>query len=512
MSTPDFVPRIQVAEPIQSVRGRAVAGVRSSILSNSFRVGLLWALCDSLSVLIAATVAGKVYLGSFLLASFIDGDSALRAHSTFPLNPGLTGFFLGWFILALILVSRRMHLYAPIQLRNTLHDQRLTIQACLTAGLLLCGGLYVIGRGKEVSRGVVLLTIVFTAILLSARRLAWRAIVYRRYDRGIETRNILVVGTGRVGQALRHHIESIRHLGFTFKGFVDAPGLDSDGPTDSRDVLGTIDEVLDLARKHFVDEIFLATPCERAVVKHLVEQAREASVDIRVVPDLYDGLAWNSPIEYIGQFPTIPLHRGEVPVLGMVMKRLLDVAVSSAALVLLSPVLLAIGIAVRMDTPGPTFYASERIGKKGRVFGCLKFRTMVPDAERRRAEILHMNERDSVLFKITNDPRITRIGSFLRKYSLDELPQLINVLRGDMSLVGPRPPIASEVKRYELNHLRRLDVTPGVTGLWQVQARQDPSFDSYISLDTAYIENWSLWLDIKILVRTIGVVVSGTGT
>jgi lipopolysaccharide/colanic/teichoic acid biosynthesis glycosyltransferase len=175
-------------------------------------------------------------------------------------------------------------------------------------------------------------------------------------------------------------------------------------------------------------------------------------------------------------------------------------------------VLLAIAIGVRVDTPGPIFYASERIGKKGRVFGCLKFRTMVPDAERRRAEILHMNERDSVLFKISNDPRITRTGRFLRKYSLDELPQLINVLRGDMSLVGPRPPIASEVKRYELNHLRRLDVTPGVTGLWQVQARQDPSFDSYISLDTAYIENWSLWLDIKILVRTIGVVVSGTGT
>jgi lipopolysaccharide/colanic/teichoic acid biosynthesis glycosyltransferase len=136
----------------------------------------------------------------------------------------------------------------------------------------------------------------------------------------------------------------------------------------------------------------------------------------------------------------------------------------------------------------------------------------VLDAERRRADILHMNERDSVLFKITNDPRITRTGHFLRKYSLDELPQLMNVLRGDMSLVGPRPPIASEVKRYELNHLRRLDVVPGVTGLWQVQALQDPSFDSYISLDTAYIENWSLWLDIKILVRTVGVVVSGTGT
>jgi exopolysaccharide biosynthesis polyprenyl glycosylphosphotransferase len=261
-----------------------------------------------------------------------------------------------------------------------------------------------------------------------------------------------------------------------------------------------------------VDEIFLTAPCERGLVKQLVQQAREASVDIRVVPDLYDGLAWNSPIEYIGQFPTIPLHRGEVPILGMALKRMLDIVASSVALVLLMPVLAAIAIAVHADTAGPIFYASERIGKKGRVFRCIKFRTMVPDAERRRTEVLHMNERDAVLFKITNDPRITRTGSILRKYSLDELPQLFNVLRGDMSLVGPRPPIASEVKRYELNHLRRLDVVPGITGLWQVQARQDPSFDSYISLDRAYIESWSLWLDIKILVRTIGVVISGTGT
>ena len=506
MSTPEFVPRIPAAERFHSMSSRAVAGVRTSIWSHSFRVALFWAFCDTLCVLIAAALAVRVRLGDF-----ITDDSVYQAQSMLSNSPWLSLFYLCWFILSLILVSRRLHLYAPIQLRNTLHDQRLTLQACFTAGLLLSGALYM-ARGQIVSRGVVLLTITFTAILMSARRLVWRAIIYRRYDRGIETRNILVVGTGRVGQALRHHIESIRHLGFTFKGFVHVPGHDTDGVADSADVLGTIDEVLELARKHFVDEIFLAAPCERVLVKRLVHQAREASVDIRVVPDLYDGLAWNSPIEYIGQFPTIPLHRGEVPVLGMVMKRMLDIAASSVALVLLLPVLLAIAIAVRMDTPGPTFYLSERIGKKGRVFRCIKFRTMVPDAEKRRADILHMNERDSVLFKITNDPRITRMGSFLRKYSLDELPQLVNVLRGDMSLVGPRPPIASEVKRYELNHLRRLDVVPGITGLWQVQARQDPSFDSYISLDTAYIENWSLWLDVKILVRTVGVVVSGTGS
>ncbi len=137
---------------------------------------------------------------------------------------------------------------------------------------------------------------------------------------------------------------------------------------------------------------------------------------------------------------------------------------------------------------------------------------MVRDAEKRRAELMHMNERDDVLFKVSNDPRITRLGRFLRKYSLDELPQFFNVLRGEMSIVGPRPPLAGEVRKYDLNHLRRLDVTPGITGLWQVQGRQDPSFASYVSLDVTYIENWSIWLDFKIMMRTIAVVLSGTGT
>jgi lipopolysaccharide/colanic/teichoic acid biosynthesis glycosyltransferase len=137
---------------------------------------------------------------------------------------------------------------------------------------------------------------------------------------------------------------------------------------------------------------------------------------------------------------------------------------------------------------------------------------MVLDAEKRRADVMHMNEREGVLFKVSNDPRVTRLGRFLRKYSLDELPQFFNVLRGDMSIVGPRPPLPCEVREYKLSNLRRLDVTPGITGLWQVQARQDPSFDNYISLDVAYIEKWSLWLDLKIILRTIGVVLAGTGS
>ena len=349
-------------------------------------------------------------------------------------------------------------------------------------------------------------------VSLSMRRLAYRIMLYRRFERGLGARNVLIVGTGPEAHALRHHIERVRHLGYSFKGYIDTHGSGPRLASASGDVVGTLDTLFTLARKQFVDEIFFTSPCERGIVQDVLEKARAAGVDLRVVPDMYDGLAWNSPIEYIGQFPTIPLHRGHVPEMALVFKRTLDIVFSVLLLFLLAPLMLAVAIAIKLDSPGPVLYSSERLGKKGRVFKCKKFRTMVRDADLKRADVMHMNERDGVLFKISNDPRITKLGRFLRKYSLDELPQFWNVLRGDMSVVGPRPPIASEVRQYKLSHLRRLDVTPGITGLWQVQGRKDPSFDSYISLDVAYIESWSLWLDLKIILRTIAVVFEGTGT
>jgi exopolysaccharide biosynthesis polyprenyl glycosylphosphotransferase len=424
---------------------------------------------------------------------------------------GILLALLAGFSFALIMTSRRMHLYTPLRITSILHEQQLSVQACLTSGLLLTGTLYLI-HAQNIPRSIVLITVTLVTVGLSLRRLVYRLLIYRRFERGQGTRNVLIVGTGPEAHALRHHLESIRHLGYTFKGYVDFPSANSVMTTTSGDVVGHFDKLFDHARKHFVDEIFFTTPCERGIVQEVLEQARVHGVDLRVVPDMYDGLAWNSPIEYIGQFPTIPLHSGTVPELELLLKRLLDIVFSATAIVMMSPVLLAVAIAVKMSSHGPVFYVSERIGKKGRVFKCIKFRTMVRDAEKRRADIMHMNERDGVLFKISNDPRITRVGRFLRKYSLDELPQFFNVLRGDMSVVGPRPPLASEVREYKLSHLRRLDVMPGVTGLWQVQGRKDPSFDSYISLDVTYIENWSIWLDLQIIARTVGVVFGGTGS
>jgi exopolysaccharide biosynthesis polyprenyl glycosylphosphotransferase len=465
-------------------------------------------------VLDAMTVVGSAVIATLYerQAGPVTGARGF-VHGTLIQNRsmGILTALLCGFTITLILASRRHLLYSPMRLNSILNEQGRSIRACLTAALLLAGTLYLV-KGEDIPREIVLITVCLVTILLSVRRLLYRLTFYRRFERGQGMRNVLIVGTGPEAQALRHHLESLRHLGYNFKGFIDSPRQDSSLSIRSGDVIGMFETLFQSARRHFVDEIFLTTPCERGVLQRVLEESRAYGIDLRVVPDMYDGLAWNRPIEYIGLFPTIPLHRGRVPEIELVLKRVLDILISGAALTFFSPLMFVISLAIRLDSEGPIFYTSERIGKKGRVFPCVKFRTMVRDADRRRSEVLHMNERDGVLFKITRDPRITPVGRMLRKYSLDELPQFYNVLRGDMSVVGPRPPLANEVREYKLSYLRRLDVNPGITGLWQVQARQDPSFASYISLDVAYIENWNLWLDLTILARTVRVVFQGTGT
>jgi exopolysaccharide biosynthesis polyprenyl glycosylphosphotransferase len=409
----------------------------------------------------------------------------------------------------IVLLSRLLGLYQPSVKSSALRDSGATLQAVLGAGLLLCGTLYMT-REYVISRVVVAATVLLTLLVIASRRLVSRRLKERRCLKGLEIRNVLIVGNGRVAHALRSHLESLKCMGFRFKGFVSVGPSDDD--VVDPEVLGRLEDCVPLARSLFVDEIYFSTPLSRDEVLRVVEGARPLGIEIRVVPDLYDGLAWNAPVEYIGQFPTIPLHQREMNSGAVVTKRVLDLVIASILLLLLLPVMLVVAILIRLDSKGPIFYKAERIGRKGRLFRCYKFRTMVPDADRLRAEVAHLNERDDILFKVKNDPRITKCGTKLRKYSIDELPQLFSVLKGDMSLVGPRPPLACEVDKYSLNHLRRLEVLPGITGLWQVEARKDPSFDSYISLDTAYVENWSLMMDLRIILRTAGVVFGGTGS
>lgn len=495
-----------------SASGSSSADAGGSISSNSTRKSLgatkLGMIADAITVLAASTLATlyQRHTGPLVGARGFWHGTLIHGRSM-----GILGALLCGFTITLLVTSRQLHLYTPTRLSTFLGEQRLSMQACLTSGLLLTGVLYLI-HAEDIPRSIVLSTVMLITVGLGVRRFVSRTLLYRRLDRGLGTRNVLILGTGPEAHALRRQFDNVRRLGYNFKGFIDLSSTETDVSETADDVVGTLDTLFQHARRQFVDEIFLPTPRDRHIVRDVLDKARAHGVDLRIIPDMYDGLAWGTPIEYIGQFPTIPLHCGPVPEASLLLKRGLDILLSSLALVLLAPVLLAVAAAVKLDSRGPVFYSAERIGKRGRVFRCVKFRTMVFDAEQRRADVMHMNERDGVLFKITNDPRITRVGRILRKYSFDELPQFFNVLRGDMSIVGPRPPLASEVQEYKLSHLRRLDVTPGITGLWQVQARQNPSFDSYISLDVTYIDNWSLWLDMKIIARTVGVVFAGTGS
>ncbi len=501
MATPEYLQQVIVSERRQN---RRIPAARRGLFQRPSVTSLIWASLDLVTVFVAAVMAARLRL---------DEASSYPVFSLLPhilyTTPHNWIIYLLWYGLALVFFTRSYGLYGPIQNRSALHEQRMTMQATVVAGLLLCGALY-IKHNITISRAVVGMMVVLTALLLCVRRYIWRQMEYSRYREGLETRNVLIVGAGRVAHALRNHLDSLSHLGFRFKGFVAL--TEREAESGDADIIGDVRNTLQLARSLFVDEIFLSVPAEKKLVISLVEEARAAGIDVRVVPDLYDGLAWNAPVEFVGQFPTIPLHRRDFPIGSFLMKRMLDLTASSLGLLLLSPILLATTLAVKFGSKGPIFYKAARIGRKGRTFNCYKFRTMVPNADSLKASLEHRNEREGILFKISDDPRITPVGRILRKYSFDELPQLYNVLRGDMSLVGPRPPIASEVEQYDLSHLRRLDVLPGITGLWQVEARQDPSFDSYISLDTAYVENWSFLLDIKILVRTVAVVFSGTGS
>ena len=419
--------------------------------------------------------------------------------------------FFSWFLLAILLVSHRYGLYNPVPITSGMRELRLTVQAVLNAGLLLCGGLYM-AHGDIASRSFVILLICTTAIVSSIWRSTMRLARYRHYEKGLDTRNMVVLGTNYLSHALGQHIAGNYRLGYQFLGYISPLEQDNGTVVTSDEILGGTERLRELTRLHFIDEVVIAQAMPTEKVIGLLEEARELGVDIRAISGLYGELTAVATIEYLGVYPVASLHRSNSKIFALFFKRVFDILFSSMALIAAFPLMLVIAAAVRLDSPGPIFYVSDRIGKRGRVFPCFKFRTMVQDAEKRKKELAALNERDGILFKMTNDPRITRFGHMLRKYSLDELPQLFNVLRGEMSLVGPRPPIASEVEKYELEHFRRLAVMPGLTGLWQIQARQDGSFAKYIELDTAYVEHWTFWLDIKILVRTAHVVIRGTGT
>jgi exopolysaccharide biosynthesis polyprenyl glycosylphosphotransferase len=403
-----------------------------------------------------------------------------------------------------VLCCQSQSLYRTLRTRTALDESLAVLKAVALATLLLTAFIYLSGV-KSVSRLVVVLTGLATVAALAAWRLWKRRIVERRVARGIGARNVLIVGAGRVGQALAGYLERSKHLGYVFKGF-----LDENHSGDPR-LRGRVEDLARVAQAEFADEIFITIPSQRELVKRIALESRQRRLGVKVVPELYDGLGWNAPLSYIGDYPVMELHSEPIPALGLIVKRATDIAFSAVALVVLAPVFAVLAALVKLDSPGPVLYRAPRVGRKGLLFLCYKFRSMAADAEAAKAVLRQQNERNGPFFKMATDPRVTRLGRFLRRYSLDELPQFWNVLRGEMSLVGPRPHPVDDFERYSLDDLRRLDVKPGLTGLWQVTAREDPSFETNLALDLEYIETWDLWLDVKILLRTLPAALRGTG-
>jgi exopolysaccharide biosynthesis polyprenyl glycosylphosphotransferase len=331
---------------------------------------------------------------------------------------------------------------------------------------------------------------------------AWRS---RPVDR------VLIAGTGTLGRLTQREIrdgrrrrEVIGHLRF---------GREQDDARLEASVLGAAADVETVLRERVVDEVYVAStePRHRDEVQAVVASCERFGVPFalpaggyrfsRAIPACKDAIP-DGYVHYLSVRPK-PVQ--------VVLKRLLDVTVALVALVVLAPLFVATAVAVRLSSRGPVFFRQERVGLHGRTFDMLKFRSMVPNAERLKTTLAAHNERTGPVFKMKDDPRVTRVGRFIRKYSIDELPQLVNVLVGDMSLVGPRPAIPAEVARYEAWQRRRLSVRPGLTCVWQVSGRDQISFATWMLLDMRYIDHWSLWEDLRLIARTVPVVVLGRG-
>ncbi len=417
-----------------------------------------------------------------------------------------TAVFVIWGILTVLFLNH-YKLYQTRRDYSYLDEVILVGKALFWASLSAAGAVFFL-QIKIYSRLVFLVNAVCLFSSCAGWRILKRYLVRRRVARGFNNLHVLVVGAGKIGRALVREIAAMPYLGLEVVGFLDD---NRSGEVDGRPILGTNLEFEEVVRKYFVDEVLVSIPSERDLVARLILSCRRLSKNIRVVPDLI-GLGMEGiRASYLGMIPLLEYHNKGLHGADLLMKRTFDILVSFLALVLLSPLLALIALAIKIDSRGPVLYVSRRNGKKARLFNFYKFRTMVKDADKKLEQLRHLDETDGPIFKIKKDPRVTRVGRFLRRYSLDELPQLWNVLRGNMSLVGPRPPTPNEVVKYEDWQLKRLEIRPGLTCLWQVKGRSDLSFREWMKLDLFYIENWSFWLDIKILLRTILVVIKGQG-
>ncbi len=350
---------------------------------------------------------------------------------------------------------------------------------------------------------IIVLLWLWRALLLAARQWCW--------DHGIGQERVLVVGGKGLGQKVMLGLKSQPHMGYHLVGYLEDeqgyPPKQTHYPH-----LGTVEDLAYTVRDNNIHQVILALPFwENGRLPRLVQTCRSLGVEFRIAPDLYALSFDRVDVLEVSGVPLLGLKDLSIKGWNLAVKRALDVALIVLTAPLLLSLTLILMLLIRLDSPGPALFRQQRVGKHGKLFTCYKFRTMVIDAEARKAELVALNEADGPLFKIRRDPRVTRVGRLLRRSSLDELPQLWNVLSGEMSLVGPRPALPEEVALYEPWHRRRLEVMPGLTGLWQVLGRSNTTFDEMVQLDIYYAENWSVSTDLRILLRTIPAVLSSNG-
>lgn len=367
---------------------------------------------------------------------------------------------------------------------------------------------------QYVSRAVIVMfTTLNVIVLVGARTVIVWWYFMRSIQKGENYLKVLIIGTGERAEGLSRALRQRSEWGIDVVGHLDPNPTRVGSYILGSPVIGTIKDIGAVLKDYVIDEVILAVP--RTMIDHVEEIARaceEEGVKLRLMADIFGLHLARMRLVELGTIPLLtfePIARDETKLL---VKRLMDLAVTLLAMPILLPVMGWIALAIKLDSPGPVLFIQERVGLNKRIFRMYKFRSMIQGGEQMQRDLEHLNEAEGPIFKIENDPRITRVGKFLRRTSLDELPQFFNVLRGHMSLVGPRPMSIRDVNRFDRGIQRkRFGVKPGLTCLWQISGRSDLPFSRWLELDLSYIENWSLGLDIKILLKTIPAVLKGTG-
>ncbi len=410
-----------------------------------------------------------------------------------------------------IAVYRIEGLYLPARGRTFLDEMYTLVNGATTAILLIMAITFFV-RPLVYSRAMYVYAAILIVVLLGAARAVERLVRPFLRKRGVGVDRVLIVGAGEVGRALMRNIVAQPDLAYQIIGFVDDHYERGHTDIGRFKGLGGTDGLPSILNELAVDEVIVTLPwTARPKIIKIMELCQRMGVAAQVVPDLFQLSLGRVAVGDVGGIPLISVRQTHIGTWNAVVKRFMDIIGALVLGLLGTPLMVLIAVIIRLDSPGPAIFRQKRIGRGGCPFVVYKFRTMRVGAEEEQQRLADLNEADGPLFKIRNDPRHTRIGRWLRRTSLDELPQLFNVLRGEMSLVGPRPPMITEVQHYQDWHKQRLQVSPGLTGLWQVSGRSELPFDEQCMLDIYYIENWSPWLDLWIMVKTIPTVLLARG-